>query len=279
MDRFWVIVNQWFDDMLRFLPTLLFIALILLLMIIISRRTQWFVQRLSGRTKAPPEIGELLGRVGRIAVLVVGTLLILGRLGLGDAVISFVAGLGIVGIVIGFALQDIVKQFAAGVLLLMLRPIRIGDEVKIGNFKGKVMEIQLRATVLKTADGDEVLIPNADVYTTPIVNESRYRVRRRVVTLKVARTIDLERVRFELQQALEKLPGVVDDPPPSVVGIEVDENVVKIELRFWVDERKNNPDALATDAIAAARRLLGRAMTVEDQGGDSQESNTKKGGV
>src|SRR5215216_4653809 len=167
-------IAGWYQTTIRFLPNLILIAIILALTIVISRRTQGLVRRFSERTQAPPEIVDLLGRMGRFFVLAIGLLLVLGRLGLSDAVISFVAGLGIAGIVIGFALQDIVKQFAAGVLLLMLRPFRIGDDVKIGNFEGRVIQVQLRATVLKTNSGDEVLIPNADVYSTAIVNASRY---------------------------------------------------------------------------------------------------------
>jgi small conductance mechanosensitive channel len=263
--------DQWMADVIEFVPELLLIALILLITIVMSRRIQGIVRHVTGRTKAPPEIGDLLGRMARISVLLVGTLLVFGRLGLNDAVISFVAGLGIAGIVIGFALQDIVKQFAAGVLLLMLRPFRIGDEVKISGFEGRVVEIQLRATVLKTDEGDEVQIPNADVYTTAIVNKSRYNLRRRVVVLRAPATLDAERVRALLMQALEGTPGVAADPPPAIVGLDYDEKIMKIELRFWVDQRKHDRDAVATEVVSRARRALEQqGVEVEDEGAGDQ---------
>jgi small-conductance mechanosensitive channel len=237
------------------------IALILLVTIIVSRRTQRLVRRLSAQTMAPPEIGELLGRIARIAILIVGVLWALQQLGWGEAVLSFVAGFGIAGLVIGFALQDIVKQFAAGVLLLMLRPFRVGDKVQIGDFEGTVIAVQLRATVLKTAAGDEVLIPNADVYTTAIVNLSRYEVRRRTITLNVPAEIDLERVDTTLIQVIGDVPGVVADPPPAIIGTSLDGTTVKIEVHFWVDERRSNPDVVTTNVIAAARRALSQAGT------------------
>src|SRR5262245_27673216 len=132
------IVRDWFDATVRFVPNLLLIADILVVTIVAARRSQGVVTHLTGRTEAPREIADLLGRMVRIAVLLIGVILVLGQLGFGQAVLSFVAGLGIAGIVIGFALQDIVKHFAAGVLLLMLRPFRIGDEVRIGAFEGYV---------------------------------------------------------------------------------------------------------------------------------------------
>src|SRR5439155_18115701 len=135
------LVARWRVDLANFLPQLILVALILILTIVLSRRAQAWTHQFFTRTTAPREIGVLLGRIVRIAILFVGLLVVLQRLGLGDAVLSFVAGLGIAGLVIGFALQDIVKQFAAGVLLLMLRPFRVGDDVRIAGFEGTVVEV------------------------------------------------------------------------------------------------------------------------------------------
>src|SRR5689334_11350529 len=130
-------LKDWSQTTFDFLPNLLLIALILVVTRIISRRTQGLVQRLTARTQAPPGVIDLLGRLARFGIVALGTLLVLDRLGWSQAALSFLAGLGIVGIAIGFALQDIVKQFAAGILLLMLRPFQIGDQVKIGVFEGQ----------------------------------------------------------------------------------------------------------------------------------------------
>ena len=246
------VIARWYADAVLFLPNLVLVALMLILTLALSRYTEGAVRRLSRRTSAPPEIGELLGRIARIGILIVGVLMVLQRIGWGETVISFVAGLGIAGLVIGFALQDIVKQFAAGVLLLMLRPFRVGDDVRITGFEGTVVAVQLRATVLKTSNGDEVQIPNADVYTTAIVNMSRYNVRRHTITLSVPRETNLE----QIQAALIRVPGVAADPPPAIVGTSFDDASVKIELRFWVDERASRPDAVTTAVIAAAGRAL-----------------------
>jgi small conductance mechanosensitive channel len=261
------IVAGWYEDAVQFLPNLLLIAVVLLATIVVSRRVQGLVQQLSQRTQAPREIGDLLGRIARIAILLIGVLLVLGQLGLSSAVVSFVAGLGVAGIVLGFALQDIIKHFAAGVLLLMLRPFHIGDAVKIGAFEGRVEDVQLRATVLKTAAGDEVLIPNADVYNSAIVNMSRYDLHRHTMMLQVPADLDLDRARAALAQALGGVPGVSADPPPSVAATTLDGQAVTVELRFWVDERAIEPGAVAAGVITAARRALERAR----HGGETKE--------
>ena len=266
-----IIMRDWSEAVVRFLPNLLLIALILVVTIVVSRRSQGLITRLAATTQAPREIVDLLGRIVRISVLLLGAMLVLGQLGFDKAVYSFVAGLGITAIVIGFALQDIVKHFAAGVLLLMLRPFRIGDEVRIGAFVGHVQDVQLRATVLKTDDGSEVLIPNADVYNSAIVNLSRYELHRHTVLLKAPAGIDLDRVRAALERALGDTPGVADNPPPSVVATGLADSITTVELRYWVDERTHPPDAVKTAVIAAAQRALaqgeGSGAEVEQQPG------------
>jgi small-conductance mechanosensitive channel len=254
-----IILRDWFEAAVQFLPNLLFIVLILVVTVIVSRRSQKWITRLAGTTQAPREIADLLGRMARIGILLLGALLVLSQLGLDQAVLSFIAGLGIAGLIIGFALQDIIKHFAAGVLLLMLRPFRIGDKVRIGVHEGHVQDVQLRATVLKTIVGDEVLIPNADVYNSAIVNYSRYELRGLNVPLKVPAGLDLHRARVALEQALGQLPGVADMPPPAVVATGLADSAATVEMRFWVDERKQSPDAVKTAAIAAALRALEQA--------------------
>lgn len=247
---------EWYNRILDFLPNLIVIAAILLLTIVISRRSQRIVYQLSNRTQAPPEIIELLSRMARFGVLAVGALLILDRLNLSRTVLSFVAGLGIAGIMLGFALQDIVKQFAAGVLLLILRPFRIGDTVSIGNFTGQVQEVQLRATILKTSTGDEVLIPNADVYNTAIVNTTRFELHQRTVALTLPPQADLGRTRAALLQALSQVPGVLGTPAPEIIATGLKGTTVQLEARFWIDERLSSPNQVTTDAIVALRSVM-----------------------
>jgi small conductance mechanosensitive channel len=270
-------LNEWTQNTLNFLPSLLLIALILVATRMIARRTQGLVQRLVGHTQAPPGVVDLLGRLARFGILALGILLVLDRLGWSQAALSFLAGLGIVGIAIGFALQDIVKQFAAGVLLLMLRPFHIGDQVKIGEFEGQVTHIQLRATVLQTAAGDEVLIPNADVYTTAITNRSRYQLRRHSVPLILPSNADPIQTRAALAQAVGEVPGVSASPAPTIVATGMDEQAPKLELRIWVDERARDLDAVTTAVVDAMHKVL--AEQGDDQEpGRAGERETKGGG-
>lgn len=255
--------NVWLADTIAFLPNLLLIVVISLLTRIVARRIDGIVRRLCERTKAPLEISALLGRVARVGTWLVGVLLVLGQLGLSSAVTGFVAGLGISGLIIGFALQDIVKQFASGVLLLMTRPFRVGDYIKVGVHEGAVYEIQIRATVLKTAEGDEVLIPNADVYTSAIINRSRYALRRRVLALHVPRASDVEGTRAALQRAVQAVPGVAAHPPAAVISTGLADANVVLEARFWVDQHATDADAVATAVVNVCEAVLAGAAETQ----------------
>ncbi|MEO7910701.1 MAG: mechanosensitive ion channel family protein [Roseiflexaceae bacterium] len=255
-------LKEWSQTTFDFLPSLLVIALILLATRIVSRRTQGLVHKLAGRTQAPAGVVDLLGRLARFGIVAIGLLLVLDRLGWRQAALSFLAGLGIVGIAIGFAIQDIVKQLAAGVLLLMLRPFAIGDHVKIGVFEGQVMQVQLRATVLKTAHGDEVLIPNADVYTTAITNTSRYQQRRHDIPLALTPATDLAQTRAKLIQAVGNVRGVLATPAAAIVATGMDGQAQKLEVRFWVDERASDVDMVKTAVLEA----IGTALDEKEKG-------------
>lgn len=245
------LITGWTNTIALFLPRLFLIAIIITLTLLIARSIRRAVIGIFRRIGVPIDVSTMLGRIARLLVLMLGALLTFQVLGWGEAVSSFIAGLGVVGLVVGFALQDIVKQFLSGILLLLFRPFRVGDDVQVSTFSGQVMDVTLSATVLKTVAGDEVLIPNDDVYTNAIINRSRYHLRRHTVAVSIPRTRDLKAAQTELLNLLVHVPGVKADPPPTIVGIGLDRITVQLEVRFWVDERTHNAATVTTDVIVA----------------------------
>ena len=248
--------REWLAATVNFLPTLVLILVILLIARFAAQRTQSVVEGVATRAKMPSEIGVLAGRIVRVGVFVLAAMLILDKLQFGTAVTSFVAGLGITSIVVGFALQDIVKQFAAGVLLVVLRPFRVGDCIKVNGFEGRVEEIQLRATVLKTVEGDEVFIPNADVYNNALVNKTRYHLHRSTLALHVPRRAAQEQVREQVLKAVAAVPGVSEMPQPALVGLSLADDKITLELRVWINTHTADPDTVMTLVIGAVRTAL-----------------------
>jgi small-conductance mechanosensitive channel len=235
-------------------PRLVTALLVAALTLFLAGRLQRLVEGITRRARGPASLGELLGRAASVTLLVLGGLVVLNVLQLGPAVFSFIAGLGIVGIILGFALQDIGRQFASGVLLLTLRPFEVGDEIKVKEFQGAVVDVRLLSIVLRSDDGREVLIPNADVYINPIVNFSRYGLQRNAVALTLPAGEGLERARARLLGVLRALEGVAAEPPPELVLTEIVDAGVRGEARFWVNNREHDGEAVRSAAVMAMQQ-------------------------
>lgn len=157
------------DYGLRTLWALLVVALALLA----ARIVRATAMRSLARHRARANATILLGNLAQLVVIVLGALVVLAiytQSAFGWILTSF----SVVGIVVGLSLQDILKNFFAGVWILVERPFSIGDEIEIGGYTGSVEEISFRTTSLRTADGRQVIVPNGNLMTSPVVNLSRY---------------------------------------------------------------------------------------------------------
>ncbi|MDX1687847.1 MAG: mechanosensitive ion channel [Candidatus Promineifilaceae bacterium] len=171
---------------------------------------------------------------------------------------AFVAGLGIAGFTIGFALKDISENFVAGLLLLLQRPFELGDVVKIDDFRGRITDVSLRATEMITMDGHNVLLPNSLVYTSPIYNYTRSRLARIAVDVGVAYDSDLDKVRETALEAISALPDVLDDPEPSVTFHTFADSSINLTLFYWVDNRETRQFQAADLAVPVIKSAFER---------------------
>lgn len=245
------------------IPEILLALIVLAIALLIDERVQNAVERVVGRRDGQRELARLLGRMARIGVVIAALLIIVSIFQWYPLLASFVASLGIAGLIIAFALQDITKNFAAGVLLLLLRPFRLEDQIRVRDFEGTVTDISLRATTLRTVDGTEVLVPNADVYISPIINYTRYPRRRYHVALSLPAEVPVEVALSRLQATLAQLPAVEAQPAPEVRVTGIAGDNLTLDAAFWI--RSNHPDApgilsQATTRLHATLRDL-RAQT------------------
>ena len=152
---------------------------------------------------------------------------------------AFITGLGIVGFTVGFALKDISENFVAGLMLLLQRPFDLGDIIEIDDFRGRVTDVSLRATEMETMDGQDVILPNGLVYTSPILNYSRRPFARIAVDVGVAYDSDLDHVRQTALDAISGVPTVLQDPGPSVTFHTFADSSINFTLYYWIDASQN----------------------------------------
>ena len=217
----------------EFLPRLVAGIIVFLLALLLSKWISTMVKRAMKRGKQDREITILVQQITRWGILAVGTMLALDQIS--DNITSLIAGLGITGFALGFALQDVAKNFIAGLLLLLQQPFDIGDAIEVGDFSGTVKEVTLRVTEITTWDGRNVQIPNADVYVSPIINFTRSRDRRVELSIPILQGADMEKATSIAAATVNTLPGVLSEIDPLIVFSEVQSAEMKMEVYFWVN--------------------------------------------
>ena len=170
---------------------------------------------------------------------------------MGFDVSAFLVSLGVLGFTVGFALQDISKNFVAGLLLLLQQPFDIGDAIEVAGYSGTVEDVDLRATQLRTFDGKVVLIPNTDVYTSAITNFSKAERRRLELTVGVAYGSDLDLTRAATLEAVTHVKGILAEPAPQVVFNNFGGSSIDFTLYYWVNTSEADILAARDQAVVA----------------------------
>lgn len=223
---------EWQAGLGALLPKLAVALLIFLVSLYLAKLASGMLLRVLERRKVNSGAERLVSETIRWGIIVYGSVMALQQFA---DVTAFLAGLGILGFTVGFALQDVMKNFAAGVLLLLQKPFRVGDNISVAGFDGTVTAIDLRSTEIRTFDGRAVIVPNADVLNHAIINFTRSVNRRVELTVGVAFGSDLEQVQKMALEAVGQVPGLLSDPAPQVVFRNFGDSAIDLTLFYWVD--------------------------------------------
>lgn len=239
------ILQQLLVDFLTLLPSLIAALVVFAVGLYIASIIRRLVRRgLERRTHNSQPI-TLLSQLSYWLVVILMAAISLQMVGFN--LTAFLAGLGIAGITIGFALQDVSKNFIAGVLMLIQQPFDIGEFIMVDDYAGTVEAIDLRATQVRTADGKLVLIPNGEVMVSAITNFSEAEKRRVAISTGVAYESDPDDVRRTALAAITNIEGLISDPLPNVLFENFGNTTMDLTIYFWIDTSQTNV-ASAKDA-------------------------------
>ena len=185
--------------------------------------------RLRKRTMEPP-MRMLLVRVVRIVVLIMAALVALDRLGFQIA--PLVAGLGVAGIGVGFALQGVLSNIVAGLTIIFTKPFRVGEYIKVAGVEGAVAHIDLPSTVLTHADFSRVIVPNRKIVGEILHNFGM--IKQLKISVGVASPADVPRALAAVNDVLGRQPRVLKDPAPVFAVSSVVDNGIRINVGPWV---------------------------------------------
>ncbi len=223
--------NIW-DTIVRTLPRVGVAVVVTTIAWGMGRLTRAGVSRVL-RRRHPPSFSTVMAKLAGWAITTLGVLLALAVTFPSVKPVDLLAGLGFFSVAIGFAFQDILENLLAGILLLFRQPFVGGDQIRVGEEEGRVERITIRETVLQTFDGERILIPNADVYKSAVQIHTAHAFRRTSILVGVAYEADLDRAKAEACRALEAVDGVVVDPPPEALVVELSGSAVQLDVRFW----------------------------------------------
>ncbi|TBD46728.1 mechanosensitive ion channel family protein [Rhizobium ruizarguesonis] len=231
--------------------------------------SRWAYEGLSRVHGIDETLARFFTNVLRYALLILVFITVLGQFGVQTA--SIIATLGAAGLAIGLALQGTLQNIAAGIMLLILRPFRVGEYIETSSVAGTVREIGLFATELKTGDGLYSLAPNSTLWNTPITNFTREPTRRNELKISVAYADDIDLAMETLMNLAKADSRVLTSPAPSVFIDSLGDGTISVALRYWAktgdwwlvsrDMVKrvklafdDNPDAVPDDSDAAPEK-------------------------
>ena len=169
----------------------------------------------------------------RYLILIAVVISVLGVFGIQTS--SFAAIIGAAGLAVGLAFEGTLSSFAAGAMLLIFRPFKVGDFVDAGGVTGTVEELELFTTIIKTVDNRKIIVPNSKIFGDTIVNYGAYPKRRVDIDVGCDYSADIDETRAALVEAIGKLENVHEDPAPVVVLTGLGGSSVDWQLRLWVD--------------------------------------------
>ena len=244
------ISHLWWNGLIKALPSIAAALILLVAAWLIAKLVTHLLRRMFDR-RGHTDLGSVMGAIV-FGVIMIAAVLI-------AAVIVFpsvkpatiISSLGIGSVAIGFAFKDILQNLLAGILLLINRPYRRGDQIKVKAFEGTVEHIQSRATLIKTYDGRRVIIPNSDVYTSPVIVNTAFPTRRDQLDIGIGygdKPLDACAV---FAKAIAGVEGIEPDPAPEVLPWGLDASSLGLRARWWTKSKRTDLVHLRARVIAA----------------------------
>lgn len=256
MNDAWNSTHMMVRDFVATLPRLIVAVVIGLLFYGLG----WLVRRAMARAahgdSAHRTLNVALGRIAHAAITTIGILFAVAAAFPGFSAANLVGALGIGGIAIGFAFKDVFENFLSGILILVTRPFRIGDQIIYDKYEGTVEDIHIRATWLKTYDGRRVVIPNSDLFTNSVTVNTAFDSRRLEYDFKLKNGDGVARAKEIIGRVLQETKDVLPDPKADVVVTAFDDSTVVVKARWWSKSRMGDAMIAQDHVLASVRKAL-----------------------
>lgn len=234
-------------------------VVVFLVFLAIAYFARKLIKTAAGKAHIDDMLSSLLARMGYIIIVVLGLFIAATVIFPGISPGDLIAGLGIGSVALGFAFKDVLQNLFAGFLILLYRPFQIGDQIKIDDFEGDVEEINVRATKIKTYDGERVVIPNNELYMKSVLVRTAFPHRRTKITVGIGYGESHEEARKILLDVLKNTEGVLETPAPDVNVVELADSSVNLKMLYWTDSFQSSTRKTGDRVVSAAKAALDKA--------------------
>jgi small conductance mechanosensitive channel len=243
--------NGWEHTIYEYGLKAVFVLILLTIAWMVSGWASSIVRTSLDRINFDETLSIFLSKLVRWAILLMAALTCVNRFG-GETT-SFAALIGAAGLAIGLAFQGTLSNFAAGAMLLLFRPYKVGDEVNVAGYTGTVREIELFTTAIDTPDYRRIIVPNSSIFGAVIENVTHHPVRRFSVGVGTAYSADIDETRRVLERAVRSVVQVAATPAPAVVLLELGASSVNWNVQAWAKR----------EAYGDAKQAVIRAVKIE----------------
>ncbi|MCF6277720.1 MAG: mechanosensitive ion channel [Anaerolineales bacterium] len=244
---------EFYNNLPPIVPDILMALLIFFGSLFLASFMRNLLKKVLKSRKVDLELNILLGQLLYWGIISFGIISALGRF---FDVTAFVAGLGILGFTIGFALQDIMQNFVAGIILLIQQPFNVGETVETAGYTGTILDISIRTTEMQALDGRLIIIPNAQILANPITNFSDAHKRRVELPVGISYDADHARARKTILDAIIDIPGVLEDPAPKALLHTFGGSSIDLTVYFWIDPVRTDMLTAKDSAVTKVKAAL-----------------------
>lgn len=244
---------------IKIFPAIITALIIVMLTRYAAQFSQKIARQIGKKTLQSKSLQLLLSKTAHISTWILGVVIAcviaFPGLRLGD----IIATLGLGSVAIGFAFQDIFKNFLSGILILIQRPFRIDDQIIVSGYEGTVERIDIRDTKIRTYDGERILIPNSEVFTSAVRVRTAFTERRTDLAVGVDYNTSLPEARRILQTTIERVEGVLNSKPAEIDLVGFGDSSIDLIVRYWTNSRQPQVRQVQTQAIIAIKEALDTA--------------------
>lgn len=253
----WIQLQSYYDALIILFPKLVVATIVFTVLFFIANRSRTAVGKRLAAKMDDPLLAKFLARMVKVGIVIISLMLVFKIIGLGDIAAGLITGASVSAVVMGFAFKDIGENFLAGIMLAFNRPFRVGDTVELNNIKGRIIALNMRTTHMKSSDGKDIYIPNANVVKNPVINYTIDGFLRQEFVIGLDYGSDVTKAIGIIEKVMSEIDGVLkqESKRPTVYISNLNTSTLDVLVYYWLDTFNSNYSGTSIKTTAIKRVL------------------------